>query len=328
MASGQRHLGHVSRYLSRTSPSAMRLSMPYISVLTDLYGSPPLGLHALAQDFTLTGPAYRASAACIVASLTSRGPQPSTDSQWSHDLPSWLLILPVLALAALAAAYVYGIPLLATAIAMRLPATVTDTLGRETMAALDRQVFTASAIPHERQQSLEAAFRQLTMPRGSSASYRLEFRQSDEVGANAMALPSGTIVVTDGLLALAKDDREILGVLAHEAGHVERRHGLRGIVQNSLMGIVVAWIAGDVSALAPAAASALLEASYSRDLEREADTFAVEVMRANDIPLENLANILRRLESSSGATGTSSALRYLSTHPATAERIAQMEGKP
>jgi len=260
--------------------------------------------------------------------LTSQGPQPSTDSQWGHDLPSWLLILPVLALAALVAAYVYGIPLVATALAMRLPTTVTDTLGRETLAALDRQVFTASALPRERQQSLEAAFRQLEMPPGSSASYRLEFRKSDEVGANAMALPSGTIVVTDGLVALAQDDREILGVLAHEAGHVERRHGLRGIVQNSLMGIVVAWIVGDVSALAPAAASALLEASYSRDLEREADTFAVEVMRANNIPLENLANILRRLESSGGASGMSSALRYLSTHPATAERIAQLEGKP
>jgi predicted Zn-dependent protease len=51
-------------------------------------------------------------------------------------------------------------------------------------------------------------------------------------------------------------------------------------------------------------------------------------MRTNTIPLENLANILRRLESASAASGMSSALRYLSTHPATAERIAQLEGKP
>jgi Zn-dependent protease with chaperone function len=204
---------------------------------------------------------------------------------------------------------------------------VAESLSTSTLAALDRDMFQPSAMPSARQQDIQSKFRSLKMPAGSTSTYRLEFRKSDEIGANAMALPSGIIVVTDGLVALAEDDREILGVLAHEAGHVEHKHGLRGILQNSLIGMVVAWVVGDVSSIAAAAPAALLEASYSRDLEREADAFAIDVLALNDVQLRYLAAMLRRLESASSASGMSSALRYLSTHPATDERIAQLEGR-
>ncbi len=233
--------------------------------------------------------------------------------------------MPLAFLALLVAAYIYGIPMLARAVAARLPAAVTDTLSSQTLAALDRDVFEPSAIPRERQQAIDEAFRRLKMPAGATASYRLEFRKSDAVGANAMALPSGTIVVTDGLVTLARDDREILGVLAHEAGHVDHLHGLRGILQNSLMGLLVAWVVGDISSIVAAAPTVLLEANYSRDLEREADAFAIAVLTANGIPRRHLADILRRMESASGESGMTSALRYLSTHPATSERITQLE---
>jgi Zn-dependent protease with chaperone function len=235
-----------------------------------------------------------------------------------------LLLVPVLGIVLMVLAYVYGIPYVAGEVAERLPRSVRETLSRETMRSLDQDVFTPSALPGERQRSIESAFRQLKMPAGSTGTYRLEFRKSETIGANALALPSGTIVVTDGLVVLAHDDREILGVLAHEAGHVEGHHGLRGIVQNSLMGLALAWIAGDASAVAPAAAAALMEASYSRELEREADAFAIEVLKVNGIPLGHLAGMLRRLETASGASGTPGAMRYLSTHPATEERLARL----
>jgi Zn-dependent protease with chaperone function len=236
--------------------------------------------------------------------------------------------LPVAAIVivvALVSGYTFGIPMLADAIARRLPAELTTSLGDQALAALDRQVFAPSAIPRERQQTIDAAFRSLAMPTGSTGVYKLEFRKSEAAGANAVALPSGTIVVTDDLVTLARDDREILGVLAHEAGHVERRHGLRGILQNSLLGLVLAWIAGDVSSVAAAAPAALLEANYSRDLEREADAFATQVLDGNDIPRAHLADMLRRLETSAKTSGMPGALKYLSTHPATAERLQALE---
>jgi predicted Zn-dependent protease len=236
-------------------------------------------------------------------------------------VPWWVSAAGLAFVAMLIAAYVYGIPMFARFVADRFPASVVARLDSETLAALDRQVFASSAIPRERQDTLAAAFRALKKPHPASAQYDLVFRKSDAMGANAMALPGGTIVVTDGLVALARDDREILGVLAHEAGHVAGRHGLRGIVQDSLISMLLALVIGDVSALAAAASSSVLEASYSRNLEREADAYAIETLASNGIPLMCLSDMLRRLDSAAGASGMQSALRYLSTHPATDERI-------
>lgn len=262
----------------------------------------------------------------LASLLATQGIHSSAISQWEGS-PSWIFMGGAVFVVILIVGYLYGIPVMAKVVADRMPVAATNRLSTEVLAILDGQIFTPSALPLERQQDLDAAFRRLKMPRGESASYQLAFRKSDVVGANALALPSGTIVVTDDLVALAEDDRELIGVLAHEAGHVDHRHGLRNMLQNSMVGLLVAWFIGDISSIAAAAPTALLEASYSRGLEREADGYAVEVLKTNGIPVKHLAAILRRLEEASGASGMPSALRYLSTHPATSERLAQLEGQ-
>jgi Zn-dependent protease with chaperone function len=130
-------------------------------------------------------------------------------------------------------------------------------------------------------------------------------------------------------VTLAKDDREILGVLAHEAGHIERRHGLRQLLQNSTVTLFIAWYVGDVSSLVATAPTLLLQAKYSRDFEREADAYAAEVMRANGISLAHLADILERLESgrSSGRALKRVTTDYLSSHPTTADRLRMLRGQ-
>ena len=97
------------------------------------------------------------------------------------------------------------------------------------------------------------------------------------------------------------------------------------MLQNSIVGLVVAWFIGDVSTIAAAAPAALLQANYSRELEREADAYAMQVLRANDIPVRHLADILRRLDAESGLSDASGALGYLSSHPATSERLQQLD---
>lgn len=257
--------------------------------------------------------------------LAEHGIVPGRVSQWEGSL-AWIVAGGVAFILVLILGYVYGVPILAKAVADRVPAVATSALSSQVLAALDQQVFTPSAVPQPRQQTLEAAFERLELPsRGGRDAYQLVFRKSDLLGANALALPSGTIVVTDRLVELARDDREILGVIAHEAGHVDHRHGLRNVLQNSMVGLVVAWFIGDVSTIAAAAPAALLEASYSRDLEREADAYAVQVLRANDIPVRHLADMLRRLDAESGQGDASGAFGYLSSHPATAERLRQLE---
>jgi Zn-dependent protease with chaperone function len=257
--------------------------------------------------------------------LSEHGVVPGRVSQWEGSF-GWIAAGSVAFVGLLVAGYFYGIPIFAKVVANRVPAVATSRLSAEVLAIFDGQLFVPSTLPKARQQELDAAFRRLVLPPSTrGATYELVFRKSDLIGANALALPSGTIIVTDGLVELSRDDREILGVLAHEAGHVDHRHGLRNILQNSMVGLVVAWFIGDVSSIAAAAPTALLEAGYSRELEREADLYAVQALRANGIPIRHFADILRRLDTGSGGSEASRALDYLSSHPATSERLQQLE---
>lgn len=257
--------------------------------------------------------------------LAENGVTASAVSQWEGNL-RWIAAGAIAFVLVLVVGYRYGIPLVAGAVANQVPAGATERLSTEVLAILDRQVFEPTEVRLERQDGIARAFSRLELPsEDTSARYRLVFRKSELLGANALALPSGTIVITDGLIALAEDDRELLGVLAHEAGHVDRRHGLRNVLQNSIVGLVVAWFIGDVSTIAAAVPTALIEANYSRELEREADTYAVEVLRANDISVRHLADILRRLDEESGHGDAAGALRYLSSHPATSERLQRLD---
>ena len=67
--------------------------------------------------------------------------------------------------------------------------------------------------------------------------YVLEFRKSPAVGPNAFALPGGTVVLLDELVAAAAHDDEIAAVLAHEIGHLHGRHTMRHVLQTSVAGV-------------------------------------------------------------------------------------------
>jgi Zn-dependent protease with chaperone function len=251
-------------------------------------------------------------------------PRSTANSQWEGSLRPLALLI-VVCLALVIAAWRYGVPALASAAAVWMPVPVVETIGDLTLAGLDAHTFEPSAISAARQADLVNRFSRLRFPDGTtSAAYEIVFRRSDAVGANAMALPSGTIIVTDGLVDLSGDDDEIVAVLAHEAGHVQERHGLRQMFQGSFTRAGVSWLLGDVSALAAGLSTVLLEAKYSRDFERDADAYAVRVLDASDISRDHFARMLERLEQSmagGGAADGGPGLRYLSSHPVTRERL-------
>jgi Zn-dependent protease with chaperone function len=147
--------------------------------------------------------------------------------------------------------------------------------------------------------------------------------------------PSGIVVLTDELVKIAKNDDEIVAVLAHELGHVERRHTMRHILQSSATGLVMATLTGDilsVTSLSATLPTALVEAKFSRDFEREADDAAARYLKTNGIPLRRFADILQRLQTEyDKKTGKGKEEEtftgYLSTHPQTRERIERFMGK-
>jgi Zn-dependent protease with chaperone function len=145
------------------------------------------------------------------------------------------------------------------------------------------------------------------------------------VGPNAFALPDGTVVATDELVELAHDDEEVLAVLAHEIGHVHHRHSLRMALQSSTVLLLISAYLGDVTQLttiSTALPGVYANASYSRELETEADTFALAYLDQNGIPHRRFADILRALQGQSG-TDPDRGMQYLASHPPTSERIAR-----
>ena len=245
-------------------------------------------------------------------------------NSWLHRLESrWtaVLVATVLAIAVLLGTVTWGIPALAGFIAGQIPAPQVQQLGPDALDWLDTHVFSPSNLPEARRNALQEQFD--TFIRSSEFRYRLHFRASPKLGANALALPSGDIILTDELVALAEDDNELMAVLLHEQGHVEKRHGLRLALQQASVVTLVTLMTGDLSTASSAITALpllLTQLGYSRDMEREADAYAVLRMRETGLDTGAFVRILRKLAASHGEEQASTG--FLSTHPVTDERIA------
>lgn len=244
----------------------------------------------------------------------------------------WMLSLCALAslLALLIAGYQWGLPWAADKIAQHVPASIEKKIGDEGLKLLDAGYMQPSKLDPVDQARLQRLFSELKQPRGEKTVYRLEFRDS-KIGPNALALPNGVIVMTDQLVMLAHSDQAVLAVLAHELGHVHRRHSLRRLMQAIGVGVMINLFIGDVSSALAAVPTLLLDQKYSRDFEREADQYAIDMMQANGIPLSPMAELFRKMkidaedhEDGEGDEG-SELLDYFSSHPSDDERIARLK---
>lgn len=240
----------------------------------------------------------------------------------------WRLIAVVLVtVLALVGLLRYGVPAAATLAAKATPQSVTQLIDRTIMQALDLAVAEPSALEEGRQDRVGQAFRGMVVEAGlEPEDYRLTFRAMPAVGANALALPGGTIVLTDDLARLLTLD-EVLAVAAHEIGHVEHHHGLRQVYRAFGYTTMVSFISGDFGELAGTIAdsAALLSIlAHSRAFEREADAEAVAILKLAGRNPRSLASALRRISEDADMDGTDEA-SFLSTHPGVEERAAAIE---
>jgi predicted Zn-dependent protease len=145
----------------------------------------------------------------------------------------------------------------------------------------------------------------------------------DEADINAANAGGGEFYVTTGLLEKANDE-QLRGIMAHEIahddlGHVAKAQGL-GVGLNLGVILLEQLIPGS-SAVTPIAGS-LIARGYSRNEEYAADRHGVEILRRAGYSKDVLINALNWVSRSSGGGGGGG---FLSTHPATEDRIAQLE---
>lgn len=237
---------------------------------------------------------------------------------------SWRALagLALLAIAVLWLGYRHLLPLAAGALAPLVPVAVEQTLADSTLQWLDQSGATGPSRHGEARRAQLQQQLQTLLP-GSRYRYRLLLRDTAAIGPNAFALPGGTIIVTDQLLALIRHDDELLAILAHEAGHIEARHGLRSALQSSGLLLALSLITGDASSVLLVLPVSLANADYSREHEREADRFAYARLREHGLSPCLLGQALVRIETDIAHRHGDAAVSdgsWFASHPATAER--------
>ncbi|MDE1463727.1 M48 family metallopeptidase [Spartinivicinus poritis] len=169
--------------------------------------------------------------------------------------------------------------------------------------------------------------------------YQFHFYVAKDEEINAFALPGGYIVIHSGLILKADSAEELLGVVAHEIAHVTEQHGLRNIISATGTFIIVDALLGDMSGLLAVLADAaplLINQSYSRQFESDADEQGVVLLKAANINPQGLHQFFKKIQEEEAKrlaqiTGDDShevvqqSLTLLSSHPATSDRISQLK---
>ncbi|HQR72880.1 MAG TPA: M48 family metallopeptidase [Burkholderiaceae bacterium] len=220
----------------------------------------------------------------------------------------------------------FGMPVLASAAAERVSPAFAAEIGGLALAQFDEHLLEPSQLDAARQREIRASFdRLIASVTHTEPPLRLEFRSSQSVGPNALALPGGVIIITDQLVELSQNDDELLLVLAHETGHELNRDSLKQLFEGLGTTLVVAAMTGDPSSPASLAAAApvvLIQSGYSRADERAADRYAFAFADAHGIARGRLTDLLARVEKVAGG-GTLPT--FLSTHPSTEDRRSTAE---
>jgi Zn-dependent protease with chaperone function len=151
--------------------------------------------------------------------------------------------------------------------------------------------------------------------------FRVEIDRSEV--ANAMALPGGLIIVTEGLLDQVESENELAFVLGHELGHFRNRDHLRALGRGVILSLFFAvTTGGDVSGLGVKVSDLALR-GFSRKQELAADEFGLAVVHAHYGHVNEAWRLFERWDDSHDARFDIAA--YTSTHPQPEDRIERLE---
>ncbi len=155
------------------------------------------------------------------------------------------------------------------------------------------------------------------------------FRVVDEPTPNAFAAPGGFIYFTRGLLAMMRNEAELVSVLGHEIGHVTARHSVTmmsraqlaqlGIGIGSILSPTVAQF-GDLAA----GGLQLLFLKYGRDAERQADDLGYRYALEQGYDVREMVNVFAALQQSAELAGQSPVPSWMASHPYPEERIQRI----
>lgn len=201
-----------------------------------------------------------------------------------------------------------------------IPIEVQDKIGTISLNEMEHKNLYPTHIPLYQQEKIKKLFYQLTGT--DSSQVKILFRNAEY--PNAMAIPYNRIIILDSLISMSEDTvqyLDVMGVLMHELGHIHYKHSMKVMSKSFLTYLILAYFIGDVSSVSVSLATNLLQLSYSRDYEEQADDYAIQKLIQNKLSTHSYANLLEKLGKLSDANNIPV---FLSTHPVTEERVKKI----
>ncbi len=147
--------------------------------------------------------------------------------------------------------------------------------------------------------------------------YELYYSDSREI--NAYALPGNMIVLNRGIILECDTPEELIGVIAHELGHLKMKHHTDQLITTLSIELLLAGsgsTTGEVTKI-------LTQNAFSRDMESEADDFAIKKMKELNISPNYLAKLFKKMYIKSDMVP-----EFLNSHPGMNKRISKFSQYP
>lgn len=192
--------------------------------------------------------------------------------------------------------------------------------------SVDRNLVQKYGLSKDRQQaarvqSIGAKIAQQSRRRNLTFQFRL--LATSEV--NAFAAPGGYVYMTDGIMDfIGTDTSAVACILAHEVGHIDRRHAMQQLErQMGAQLLIQLALGGDEGARLAGTATDLVLLGYGRGHEFEADQVGVTYGSRAGYDPWGLVRFLEKLKQKEG-NPPSNLETFFRTHPPSGDRIRRL----
>jgi beta-barrel assembly-enhancing protease len=136
---------------------------------------------------------------------------------------------------------------------------------------------------------------------------------------NAFTIPGGRIFIAKGLIKLLDSQEEFIAVVAHEMGHVEKRHVIQKLAREIGIDLLLGMATGSEAILLGDISRSIVSTGFDRKSEKEADTYALDLMVESGVHPHFMATFFRRLNRENLSYNEN--IEFLMSHPHNNARI-------
>jgi predicted Zn-dependent protease len=210
---------------------------------------------------------------------------------------------------------IFALPWIVDKIVERIP--------HQTEVSMGKRIFTMVVDNNEEKvdttetRLINAFYHQLSSP----GAIPVHITVIDSHTENAISIPGGEIIVYSRIITGLKSYPELVALLGHESGHIQYRHSLKELGQESALPIIAFTLVGNTNSAMDILlnnASMLESLSFSREFESQADRFSYDWMLKNNINPQGMLDLFTQLQQD---VGDGINVQFLSNHPLLQSRI-------